>query len=184
DHIEMISSLDADAGTVYADPVQIEQVVMNLAINARDAMPLGGTLIFATKNLDLIEAHPGKGFEIPPGRYVMLIVADTGNGIPPEYLDRIFEPFFTTKAAGAGTGLGLSTVYGIVKQSGGWIWADSDVGVGTSFKVCLPRVDLPADVIKVNHHGLENLTRTGTGLVVDDDSAVCELAAKVLAQYS
>jgi PAS domain S-box-containing protein len=183
DHIEMITSLDADAGTVYADPVQIEQVVMNLAVNARDAMPLGGTLIFATKNLDLIEAYPGKGFEIPPGRYVMLIVADTGTGIPPDNLDRIFEPFFTTKGVGAGTGLGLSTVYGIVKQSGGWIWADSDVGVGTSFKVCLPRVDLPADVIQVNHHGLENLTGKGTVLVVDDDSAVCELAAKVLDQY-
>lgn len=183
DNIEIITSLDPESGTVYADPVQIDQVAMNLAVNARDAMPQGGKLIFATKNLDLTVAYPGKGFEIPPGRYVVLIVADTGTGIQPENLDRIFEPFFTTKGVGVGTGLGLSTVYGIVRQSRGWIWAESDVGVGTSFKICLPRVDLPADAVQVDHPGLENLSGEGTVLVVDDDDAICELAAKILYQY-
>jgi CheY-like chemotaxis protein len=168
---------------VYADPVQMEQVVMNLAINARDAMPQGGKLVFETKNLDLTSPYPERGFEIPAGRYVMLIVTDTGVGIRPEHLDRIFEPFFTTKGVGTGTGLGLSTVYGIVKQSGGYIWAYSDVGVGTTFKVCLPRVESPADVIKPAEAQPENLSGTETVLVVDDDKRVCELTARILGQY-
>ncbi len=183
ENIELITSFAPQLGTVYADPVQMEQVVMNLAVNARDAMPQGGKLLFETKNLDLTSPYPEKGFEIPAGRYVMLIVTDTGTGIRPEHLDRIFEPFFTTKGIGTGTGLGLSTVYGIVKQSGGYIWAYSDLGVGTTFKVCLPRVASPVDALKPADAEPENLNGTETVLVVDDDRRVCELTAKILDQY-
>jgi PAS domain S-box-containing protein len=182
-NIAPVTCLAPKLGTVHADPVQMEQVVMNLAVNARDAMPQGGKLVFETKNLDLTSPYPERGFEIPAGRYVMLIVTDTGVGIRPQDLDRIFEPFFTTKGVGTGTGLGLSTVYGIVKQSGGYIWASSDVGVGTTFKVCLPRVESPADAIKPAETEPENLGGTETVLVVDDDSRVCELTARILGQY-
>ena len=183
ENIKMAVSLAPHLGSVHADPVHMEQVVMNLAVNARDAMQRGGTLLFETKNLDLSLPYPITGFEIPAGRYVMLVVSDTGTGICPEHLDRIFEPFFTTKGVGSGTGLGLSTVYGLVKQSGGYIWVDSDVGVGTTFKLCLPRVDLPPDPIRLDKTGHENLTGSATVLVVDDDSRVCELTAKILSQY-
>lgn len=183
DNIALVTCLAPQLGTVHADPVQMEQVVMNLAVNARDAMPQGGKLLFETKNLDLTSPYPERGFEIPAGRYVMLIVTDTGTGIRPENLDRIFEPFFTTKVVGTGIGLGLSTVYGIVRQSGGYIWAYSDVGVSTTFKVCLPRVDSPADTVKPAGAEPENLSGTETVLVVDDDRRVCELTAKILGEY-
>jgi signal transduction histidine kinase len=183
ENIKLVVSLAPQLGTVHADPVHMEQVVMNLAVNARDAMPRGGTLLFETKNLDLPLPYPAAGFEIPAGRYIMFVVTDTGTGISPEHLDRIFEPFFTTKGVGSGTGLGLSTVYAIVKQSAGYIWVYSDVGVGTTFKVCLPRVDLPPDPIRLDVSGGENLTGSETVLVVDDDARVCELTAKVLSQY-
>jgi signal transduction histidine kinase len=183
ENIKLTVSLAPQLGTVHADPVHMEQVVMNLAVNARDAMPRGGTLLFETKNLDLSLPYPARGFEIPAGRYVMLVVSDTGTGINPEHLDRIFEPFFTTKGVGSGTGLGLSTVYGIVKQSGGYIWVYTDVGVGTTFKVCLPRVDLPPDPIRLDKSRLENLTGSETVMVVDDDARVCELTAEILSQY-
>jgi PAS domain S-box-containing protein len=183
ENINLVKSLDPRLGTVNADPVQLEQVVMNLAINARDAMPQGGRLLFETKNLNLPTPYPQSGFEIPAGTYVLLVVTDTGIGISPEYMDRIFEPFFTTKGVGTGTGLGLSTVYGIVKQSGGYIWAYSDVGLGTTFAVCLPRVDSPPDKIQLEETERENLAGTGTVLVVDDDNRVCELTAKILSQY-
>lgn len=183
ENITLVASLAPKLGTVYADPMQMEQVVMNLALNARDAMPHGGKLHFETKNLDLASAYPEKGIEIPPGRYVMLTVTDTGLGIKPEHLDRIFEPFFTTKEIGSGTGLGLSTAYGIIKQSGGYIWAYSEVGVGTTFTVCMPRVHSNAEAIVPSEGEPENLAGTETVLVVDDDPRVCELAAKVLAGY-
>jgi two-component system, cell cycle sensor histidine kinase and response regulator CckA len=183
ENIVLVTSLAPKLGTVYADPMQMEQVVMNLAINARDAMPHGGKLLFETKNLDLPANYPERGFEIPAGSYVMLIVSDTGTGISPEHLDRIFEPFFTTKEVGVGTGLGLSTVYGIVKQSGGHIWVYSDVGRGTTFKVCLPRVDSKPDLVGPAEMEPENLSGTETVLVVDDDPRVCELTANILGRY-
>ena len=183
ENIALAVSLDPQLGTVHADPVHMEQLAMNLAVNARDAMAYGGTLLFETKNLDLSLPYPAAGFEIPPGRYVMLVVTDTGAGIRPEHLERIFEPFFTTKAVGSGTGLGLSTVYGIVKQSGGYIWVYSDIGVGTTFKVCLPRVDLPPDPIRPGEVELENLAGSETVLVVDDDARVCELTSTILSEY-
>ena len=183
ENIELVTFLTPDLGTVYVDPVQIEQVVMNLAVNSRDAMPNGGKLLFETKNLELSAAYPGKGFEIPAGRYVVLAVTDTGTGIKPEHLDRIFEPFFTTKEVGSGTGLGLSTVYGIVHQSGGWISVYSEPDLGTTFKVCLPRVDASAETFRPIEKGPENLRGTETVLVVDDDQGVCALTGNILDQY-
>ena len=180
--IELMTSLAPDLGTVDVDPVQMEQVVLNLAVNARDAMPSGGKLLFETKNLELSVAYPQKGFEIPAGRYILLTVSDTGTGIKPEHLDRIFEPFFTTKEVGSGTGLGLSTVYGIVRQSGGWISVYSQAGWGTTFKVWLPRIDSLAEPFQRSEKRLEELSGTETVLVVDDDRGVRELTAKILGQ--
>jgi CheY-like chemotaxis protein len=158
-------------------------VVINLAVNSRDAMPNGGKLIFQTKNLELSTPYVEKGFEIPTGRYIVLTVADTGTGIAPEHLDRVFEPFFTTKEASQGTGLGLSTVYGIVKQSGGYITVHSEVGLGTAFKIYLPRVDQPVDASTPPEMDEQRLHGTETVLVVEDDQSVCELAAGILKQH-
>ncbi len=175
--IEIWIHSTADRGLVRADPGQLEQVVLNLVLNARDAMPRGGRLTLETANAELDEAyartHPGAR----AGRYVMLAVADTGQGIPPEHLPRVFDPFFTTKHPGHGTGLGLATVYGIVKQNGGNVWAYSEAGRGTTFKVYLPRVEGAA----AEEEPLEARTQTRlsgdeTILIADDDAEVRRLA--------
>ena len=139
DDIELHIQADPAVGEVLADPGQIEQVLMNLAANARDAMPEGGVLSIVTSNTELDDSSPLIG--IGSGRFVTLKVADTGHGVPEHVRPHVFEPFFTTKEQGKGTGLGLATVYGIVKQSGGWIYLDEAPGPGASFTVYLPRLD-------------------------------------------
>ncbi|TEU09258.1 MAG: PAS domain S-box protein, partial [Anaerolineales bacterium] len=143
EHISLEMKLRGNLGRVRADAAQIEQVVKNLVANARDAMPTGGTLTLETRNVELGEATDGSSASVKPGRYALLVVSDTGQGMPPEVQERIFEPFFTTKAKGKGTGLGLSTVYGIAKQHGGHIDFHSELGQGTTFEIYLPRVDTP-----------------------------------------
>ncbi|MBI4475330.1 MAG: response regulator, partial [Acidobacteria bacterium] len=136
--IELATELDPNLGSVRADAGQLEQVLMNLVINSRDAMPEGGTITIRTRNAHLTETEARKNHYVVPGSYVLLEVHDTGHGMDNETMSRMFEPFFTTKESGKGTGLGLSTVYGIVKQSGGYIWAASGPGLGTTFHVYLP----------------------------------------------
>jgi PAS domain S-box-containing protein len=177
--VELRLALKDDAGNVRADPGQIQQVIMNLIVNARDAMPKGGKILIETSNADLTEQYAELHQPVVPGPYVMLAVTDNGTGMPPQVKARIFEPFFTTKEKGKGTGLGLSTVYGIVKQSGGYIWAYSELGRGTTFKVYLPRVDAPAEQLRKPTEG-KSLTGTETILLAEDDAILRPLARELL----
>jgi PAS domain S-box-containing protein len=178
--IEMKTLIEPHLGSVKADPGQIEQVIMNLAVNARDAMPRGGRLTLETANVDLDEAYASDHTEVVPGRYVMLAVSDTGVGMDSETQSRIFEPFFTTKGVGRGTGLGLSMVYGIVRQSGGSVEAYSEPGYGSTFKIYLPRVEKTADKLPSAERPLPSIRGTETILLVEDDRQVRELAGVLL----
>ena len=180
--IKLVFSAGAELGAVRADPGQIEQIVLNLAVNSRDAMPDGGQLTIETANVLLDADYGRKHAGAAPGEYVMLAVSDTGTGMNAETLSHIFEPFFTTKELGKGTGLGLATVYGIVKQSGGYVWAYSEPARGATIKIYLPRVHEavqsvePAPVLLGVEGGSE------TVLLAEDDPAVREVASAALAQ--
>ncbi len=180
EHIEFVTSLAADLGRVLADEAQIEQVVLNLGLNARDAMPHGGRLLVETANTALDEEYARQHAGARPGPYVLLAVHDTGVGMDKETQAQIFEPFFTTKEVGKGTGLGLSTVYGIVKQSGGYIWVESALGRGSTFQVYLPHVEAEAEPERVEAPA-EGVQRGGeTILVVEDEAALRKLAREFL----
>jgi two-component system, cell cycle sensor histidine kinase and response regulator CckA len=177
--IGLFTSLEPALGRVKADPGQIEQVIMNLAVNARDAMPRGGKLTIETANAELDETYAHEHVGAKAGSFVMLAVSDNGQGMTEQVRERVFEPFFTTKEMGKGTGLGLSTVYGIVKQSDGYVWVYSEPGVGTSFKVYLPRVDAPIEAAAKKPTTTE-LNGTETVLLVEDEDGVRALVRQVL----
>jgi nitrogen-specific signal transduction histidine kinase len=179
--IELVTLLGPGLGRVKADRGQMEQVIMNLVVNARDAMPEGGRLILETANEELDEAYARTHPPTEPGSYVMLAISDTGCGMGPDTLARIFEPFFTTKEQGKGTGLGLSTVYGIIKQSDGYIWAYSEPGQGTTFKVYLPQVQGEVSVeAETVPAPVELPLGSETVLLVEDEDSVRNLVRTIL----
>ena len=180
--IALLTVLADDLGKTKADPGQIQQVLMNLAVNARDAMPQGGKLTIETANVELDEAYAHNHVAVKPGPYVMLSVSDTGVGMTPEVRKQVFEPFFTTKERGKGTGLGLATVYGIVKQSGGNIWVYSEPGQGATFKIYLPRVE--EALTEEEEKEAPGLFRgVGVILVVEDAEEVRKVVLEVLRNH-
>ena len=180
ENIELMTVLAADAGSVKVDPGQLEQVIVNLAVNARDAMPNGGRLLIESKNVEFAEPLWENKALYPAGRYVALTVTDTGIGMDSETQARVFEPFFTTKEAGEGTGLGLATVYGIVRQSGGFISVYSEPGAGATFKIYFPRVDESAQALDPAAGDIEPLRGRETILVVEDSPTVRAIMRRVL----
>ncbi len=187
ENIELKLDPGRDLWPVKADLHQFEQVIVNLAVNARDAMPDGGKLLIRTANIDEAKSRELGSRHILPGEYVLIEVSDTGTGISPEVMQKIFEPFFSTKEIGRGTGLGLSTVYGIVKQTGGYIFADSEEGRGTSMRVYLPRYiesahEVEQAKIERRIEKPKDLTGRGTVLLVEDEDAVRSFAARALGQ--
>jgi PAS domain S-box-containing protein len=179
ENIDLTVACPAGLWSVRADPGQIEQVIVNLAVNARDAMPGGGRLTIETSNVELRGDDVRRHIEAAPGPYVMVAVSDTGSGMSPEVQAHLFEPFYTTKGRGGGTGLGLSTVYGIVKQCGGCIWVYSEAGRGTTFKIYLPRVDQRPEAEETRPEPAR-ARGTETLLVVEDEAMVRAMAVRVL----
>jgi signal transduction histidine kinase len=179
--IDLVQTLEPDLGLTLADPGQIEQVLMNLVVNARDAMPEGGKLTIETSNVEIDEEYAARHVAVTPGSYVQLAVSDTGCGMDEQTRERIFEPFFTTKEKGKGTGLGLSTVYGIVNQSGGNVWVYSEPGQGTTFKIYLPRELSATTATAIKPQAVPRLSRgTETILVVEDEEALRKVARRAL----
>lgn len=180
ENIECRIAMEPSLGRVKSDPGQIEQVLLNLAVNARDAMPKGGRLTIEAKNVELDDSYKQEHQQVVPGRYVMLAVEDTGSGMDRETQSRVFDPFFTTKELGKGTGLGLATVYGIVKQSGGYVWVYSEIDKGTVFKIYLPRVEEKVDALEKKD--LDKTTPRGceTVLLAEDSASLREMAREYL----
>jgi two-component system, cell cycle sensor histidine kinase and response regulator CckA len=180
ENIELVFVLDTDLGAVEVDPGQFTQIVVNLALNARDAMPQGGKITIETSNATLDEAYARQHSDVVPGEYVLLAVSDTGVGMEEGIRLHIFEPFFTTKEKGRGTGLGLATVYGIVKQAGGHIWLYSEPGEGATFKIYLPRTNQPLERQEAPQPRAILPPGKETVLLVEDEPAVRALALEVL----
>ena len=182
EHINLIFHPAPDLGVVKVDPGQFDQILMNLVVNARDAMPDGGQLVISTANIELDNNYVKEHLDTAPGRYVMIAVTDNGCGMEKSVLDHMFEPFFSTKDVGKGTGLGLATVYGIVKQHGGSIWVYSEPGVGTTFKIYLPHIEKMLDV---QHADIPTELAGGTEtiLLVEDEGSVREVAMRILQQH-
>ena len=179
EHVELVTELSPDLGPVLADPGQLEQVLVNLAVNARDAMPAGGTLAVRTSSTKVDEAYASDRANLAPGRYACLKVSDTGGGIPKDVIERVFEPFFTTKPKGEGSGLGLATVYGIITQAGGTVRIYSEPGLGTTLTVLLPITECAGDA----GPGLPPDSEHGHGelvLVVEDEPAMREVTRRML----
>jgi CheY-like chemotaxis protein len=183
EHLQLQCVCASSLPSVQGDPGMIEQVLINLVVNARDAMPQGGQLTVQTEELSFdagcVRGHP----EARPGRFVALAVHDAGTGIAPEHLPRIFEPFFTTKEIGKGTGLGLATAYGIIKQHGGWIEALSEPGVGSTFTIYLPALGIPASVTAKPAAEAEPLRGREKILLVEDEESVRGLTRRVLETF-
>jgi CheY-like chemotaxis protein len=182
--VELVTAADPKLWRVRIDPGQFEQVLVNLAINARDAMPEGGRLLIETGNIELDPDFARQHATVQPGPHVLLAVTDTGSGMDPEVLAHIFEPFFTTKDVGKGTGLGLATCYGIVKQNRGSIWVHSERGRGTTFKIYLPRADAAVESREAPEPRQPDALRgSETVLLVEDESVVRALAADALRRH-
>ena len=182
EHVELALHTSADAGRVFVDPGQLEQVIMNLVVNARDAMPRGGNITIETSSVVLDDAYAALHAGVTPGAYVLLAVSDTGVGMDRATQERIFEPFFTTKAQGKGTGLGLSTVYGIVQQSAGHIGVDSEIGRGTTFKVYLPRTDRIENAAATQPVPGQSIRGAETILLVEDEVPVRQVMRSILSK--
>jgi CheY-like chemotaxis protein len=179
EHIHLELALDPSIGTIRADPGQIDQILVNLVVNARDAMPNGGSITITTHTAAFDEQDAIEHFEAAPGSYVQLAVSDTGSGMDRETREHIFEPFYTTKEVGQGTGLGLATIYGIVLQLGGHIWLYSEPGQGSTFKLYFPEheaaVDEPAPPSPTRE-----AARSGTIMLVEDENSVREMTTRLL----
>ena len=179
EQIQLDLNLDPRTGTIRGDPSQVDQILINLVVNARDAMPEGGTVTIETANVAFEEPHTIDQVEVTPGNYVLLAVADSGQGMDRETRERIFEPFFTTREQGRGRGMGLATIYGIVRQSGGHIWLSSEPGQGTAFKLYFPRIVVTEEEASVPTVP-EARSASGLVMVVEDEPAVREYSATVL----
>ena len=180
DHITMKTQLAPEPHYVKADRSQLEQVILNLAVNARDAMPSGGRIVIETANVHLSEGLVSRYLAPPPGHYVMIAVRDEGTGMTAEVLPHLFEPFFTTKTTLKGTGLGLATIYGVVKQGSGGISVESEVGRGSVFRIYLPRSDGQPASADIHTAADRSAAGKATILIVEDDSGIRQLAEKVL----
>jgi CheY-like chemotaxis protein len=180
ENIQIVTKLAKDLKMINVDPSQMEQVILNLVVNAKDALPKGGNITIQTKNIYLDETFTGTHLSVEPGQYVLLSICDDGIGMDPATVEQIFEPFFTTKPEGKGTGLGLTTTYGIIKQSGGTIWVYSELNSGTVFKIYLPVAEELLEEVVPIQNKTSSLSGTETILLVEDDERLREGFSELL----